>query len=140
MKSLRFAVLFAAAAACAPAATIPAGAAGGGSPFELLVLSTTDVHGRIRGWDYYADSAESIRGLTRAATYLRAHKRELLAGSCGADEAYTLQQVLRIAIERADNMDLYLRGSQRDAMPHARWLLGSMARLFGERERPQLNL
>ena len=79
-------------------------------------------------------------GLTRAATFLRAHKRELLAGSCGADEAYNLQQVLRIAIERADNMDLYLRGSQRDAMPHARWLLGSMARLFGERERPQLNL
>ena len=31
-------------------------------------MSTTDVHGRIRGWDYYADSAESVRGLTRAAT------------------------------------------------------------------------
>jgi hypothetical protein len=37
-------------------------------------------------------------------------------------------------------MGLYLRGSQRDALPHARWLLGSMARLFGERERPELNL
>lgn len=35
---------------------------------ELLVLSTTDVHGRIRGWDYYADSVETVRGLTRAAT------------------------------------------------------------------------
>ncbi|HZI99937.1 MAG TPA: 5'-nucleotidase C-terminal domain-containing protein, partial [Gemmatimonadaceae bacterium] len=35
---------------------------------ELLVLSTTDVHGRIRGWDYYADSAETMRGLSRAAT------------------------------------------------------------------------
>jgi len=35
---------------------------------ELVVLSTTDVHGRIRGWDYYADSAESLRGLTREAT------------------------------------------------------------------------
>lgn len=79
-------------------------------------------------------------GLTRAATFLRARRRELLAGSQGAAEAYNLQQVLRIAIERADNMGLYLRGSQRDAMPHARWLLGSMARLFGERERPQLNL
>ena len=43
----------------------------GGNPgvqTELLVLSTTDVHGRIRAWDYYADSAESVRGLTRAAT------------------------------------------------------------------------
>ena len=28
------------------------------------------------------------------------------------------------------------RGSQRDALPHARWLLGSMVRLIGERERP----
>ncbi len=35
---------------------------------DLVVLSTTDAHGRIRGWDYYADSAESIRGLTREAT------------------------------------------------------------------------
>ena len=36
----------------------------------MIVLSTTDVHGRIRGWDYYADSAESARGLTRAATII----------------------------------------------------------------------
>ena len=68
MNSLPRAVLFAAVAACAPAASNPAGTGAAGAPFELLVLSTTDVHGRIRGWDYYADSAESIRGLTRAAT------------------------------------------------------------------------
>jgi 2',3'-cyclic-nucleotide 2'-phosphodiesterase (5'-nucleotidase family) len=55
------------AAACAPAVQRSPEAIAG-APFELLVLSTTDVHGRIRGWDYYADSAESIRGLTRAAT------------------------------------------------------------------------
>ena len=68
MKSLRFVALFAAVAACAPATTGSIGAAGNAAPFELLVLSTTDVHGRIRGWDYYADSAESVRGLTRVAT------------------------------------------------------------------------
>jgi 2',3'-cyclic-nucleotide 2'-phosphodiesterase (5'-nucleotidase family) len=34
---------------------------------EIVVVSTTDVHGRLRGWDYYADTAESARGLTRAA-------------------------------------------------------------------------
>ena len=67
MKYFRFAVVFAAVAACAPATT-QSGARSRDEPFELLVLSTTDVHGRIRGWDYYADSAESIRGLTRAAT------------------------------------------------------------------------
>jgi 2',3'-cyclic-nucleotide 2'-phosphodiesterase/3'-nucleotidase/5'-nucleotidase len=43
-------------------------AASSSSSFDLVVLSTTDVHGRVRGWDYYADSAESGRGLTRAAT------------------------------------------------------------------------
>ena len=79
------------------------------------------------------------RGLARAGSFLRARRRELLADVRGED-AYNLQQMLRIAIERADNMGLYLRGSQRDALPHARWLLGSMARLIGERERPELNL
>ena len=35
---------------------------------DLVVAATTDVHGRLRGWDYYADAAETVRGLTRAAT------------------------------------------------------------------------
>jgi hypothetical protein len=37
-------------------------------------------------------------------------------------------------------MQLYLRSSQRDALPHARWLLASLVRVLGERQRPQLNL
>jgi 2',3'-cyclic-nucleotide 2'-phosphodiesterase (5'-nucleotidase family) len=53
---------------CATAAPNPAATSSHASSLELLVLSTTDTHGRIRGWDYYGDSAESIRGLTRAAT------------------------------------------------------------------------
>ena len=67
MKSFRLSAVIAAAAACAPAAT-PSAARSTDEPFELLVLSTTDVHGRIRAWDYYADSAEGTRGLARAAT------------------------------------------------------------------------
>jgi 2',3'-cyclic-nucleotide 2'-phosphodiesterase/3'-nucleotidase len=39
-----------------------------GVPTDLVVVATTDVHGRLRGWDYYADTAERGRGLTRAAT------------------------------------------------------------------------
>ncbi len=77
--------------------------------------------------------------LARASRFLRSRRRELLAGS-GAEDAYNLEQVLNIAIDRSEALGLYLRGSQRDALPHARWLLGSMARLFGERERPELNL
>lgn len=64
-------LLFFCAAGCAPA-VLPSGSAPGGTsgaaPFDLVILSTTDVHGRIRGWDYYADSVEAARGLTRAAT------------------------------------------------------------------------
>ena len=35
---------------------------------DLIVASTTDVHGRVTAWDYYANKSETIRGLTRAAT------------------------------------------------------------------------
>jgi 2',3'-cyclic-nucleotide 2'-phosphodiesterase/3'-nucleotidase/5'-nucleotidase len=35
---------------------------------DIVVASTTDVHGRVRSWDYYADTVEGSRGLARAAT------------------------------------------------------------------------
>jgi 2',3'-cyclic-nucleotide 2'-phosphodiesterase/3'-nucleotidase len=34
----------------------------------LVVAATTDVHGRIRGWDYYANAADPARSLAGAAT------------------------------------------------------------------------
>jgi 2',3'-cyclic-nucleotide 2'-phosphodiesterase (5'-nucleotidase family) len=34
----------------------------------LLVASTTDVHGHLEGWDYYANRPDTARGLARAAT------------------------------------------------------------------------
>src|SRR5437773_5161400 len=37
-------------------------------PVDLVIATTTDVHGRLRAWDYYANRPETIRGLTRAAT------------------------------------------------------------------------
>jgi 2',3'-cyclic-nucleotide 2'-phosphodiesterase (5'-nucleotidase family) len=69
MKRLSSALILATVFACAspPVQNEPA-PGGAGAQTELLVLSTTDVHGRIRAWDYYADSVESVRGLTRAAT------------------------------------------------------------------------
>ncbi|HUQ84147.1 MAG TPA: 5'-nucleotidase C-terminal domain-containing protein [Gemmatimonadaceae bacterium] len=51
-----------------------AGCAGNPSPggadatVDLVVAATTDVHGRLTGWDYYADRADTARGLARAAT------------------------------------------------------------------------
>jgi 2',3'-cyclic-nucleotide 2'-phosphodiesterase (5'-nucleotidase family) len=35
---------------------------------DLAVATTTDVHGRLRGWDYYANQGDRVRGLSRAAT------------------------------------------------------------------------
>ena len=53
--------------ACASAAGTGAGNSAGDTR-DIVIVSTTDVHGRVRAWDYYADSAEKSRGLTRAAT------------------------------------------------------------------------
>src|SRR5215208_5025526 len=41
-----------------------------GDTRDIVIVSTTDVHGRVRALDYYADSAEKARGLTRAATII----------------------------------------------------------------------
>ena len=49
--------------ACAPA-VLPRST----EPVDLVIATTTDVHGRLRGWDYYANQAEAVRGLSRAAT------------------------------------------------------------------------
>ncbi len=35
---------------------------------ELIVAATTDVHGRIRSWDYFTNRVEPSRGLSRVAT------------------------------------------------------------------------
>jgi 2',3'-cyclic-nucleotide 2'-phosphodiesterase/3'-nucleotidase len=37
-------------------------------PLTLLVAATTDVHGRLRGYDYYENVSDPVRGLSRAAT------------------------------------------------------------------------
>jgi 2',3'-cyclic-nucleotide 2'-phosphodiesterase (5'-nucleotidase family) len=36
--------------------------------YDLVVAATTDVHGRIRGWNYEANREDLARGLSRAAT------------------------------------------------------------------------
>jgi 2',3'-cyclic-nucleotide 2'-phosphodiesterase/3'-nucleotidase len=37
-------------------------------PADLVVAATTDVHGRIRSWDYFTNQVEPVRGLSRVAT------------------------------------------------------------------------
>ena len=63
MKSAGLSFVSLLSMACAPA-QLPRST----SPIDLVVVTTTDVHGRLRAWDYYANKAEGVRGLTRAAT------------------------------------------------------------------------
>ena len=43
-------------------------AAPGPSAVDLVIAATTDVHGRLRGWEYYANAPDTVRGLSRAAS------------------------------------------------------------------------
>jgi 2',3'-cyclic-nucleotide 2'-phosphodiesterase (5'-nucleotidase family) len=58
------------AAACQSVSLFPAA-----QPLDLVVAATTDVHGRIRGWDYYGNAPDSIRGLARVATIIDSLRR-----------------------------------------------------------------
>jgi 2',3'-cyclic-nucleotide 2'-phosphodiesterase (5'-nucleotidase family) len=42
--------------------------AGSNESVDLVIAATTDVHGRLTGWDYYAGVPDTVRGLARAAT------------------------------------------------------------------------
>jgi 2',3'-cyclic-nucleotide 2'-phosphodiesterase/3'-nucleotidase len=44
-------------------------------PIDLVVAATTDVHGYVRGWDYYANAPDTLRGLSRAATIIDSLRR-----------------------------------------------------------------
>lgn len=58
-------------AACAPPASPPSAAAPAATAADtvrLVIAGTTDVHGWLRGWDYFANAVDSGRGLTRIAT------------------------------------------------------------------------
>jgi hypothetical protein len=80
------------------------------------------------------------RRAIRASTLLRSAAAPLVRAvvrETGADR-YSVQQMLRIAIERSDKLQLRVRGSRRDAMRHARWMLARITRLYSERESPRL--
>ncbi|MBM3908190.1 MAG: 5'-nucleotidase C-terminal domain-containing protein, partial [Gemmatimonadetes bacterium] len=63
LTSIRAALL-----ASAVVITAPAALGAQGIPVDVIIAATTDVHGRLRAWDYFADTAETTRGLARLAT------------------------------------------------------------------------
>ena len=56
------------ATSCAANAGVVRPATAPTNAVDLVVAATTDVHGRLTGWDYYAGAPDSTRGLARAAT------------------------------------------------------------------------
>jgi 2',3'-cyclic-nucleotide 2'-phosphodiesterase/3'-nucleotidase len=64
-----FAALAGAAAACTsiPLQINPS--------LDLVVAATTDVHGRVRGWDYYTNAPDTLGGLARVATIIDSLRR-----------------------------------------------------------------
>jgi 2',3'-cyclic-nucleotide 2'-phosphodiesterase (5'-nucleotidase family) len=56
--------------ACArPASTpTPVAAMTGADSVDLIIAATTDVHGWLRGWDYFNNAPDTTRGLSRVAT------------------------------------------------------------------------
>ncbi|MDQ3950049.1 MAG: metallophosphoesterase, partial [Gemmatimonadota bacterium] len=61
-----FLALVALCVACSPSRVPPPALPR--APLTLVIAATTDVHGRLRGYDYYQNVAEPSRGLTRIAT------------------------------------------------------------------------
>lgn len=82
------------------------------------------------------------RGRPDAAAFLRANRARLVTalGRRYGATRYSAWQVIRIAIARCGELDLQLRGSQRQALLHTRWALALMLRNYGQGESPQLHL
>lgn len=63
--------------------------AGAPDSLTLIVAGTTDVHGWLRGWDYFADAPDTTRGLARAATVVdslrAAHQGRVVLVDAGDD-------------------------------------------------------
>jgi Putative zinc-binding metallo-peptidase len=82
------------------------------------------------------------RGTTRAAALLRAQKIPLVnavARELGM-ERYSVEQILRMLIERSESLMLFVQGSRREAIRNSRWMLERIARLYSQGETPHLPL
>jgi hypothetical protein len=82
------------------------------------------------------------RGAPRAATLLRANARRLsaaVARELGV-ERYTAEQILGMLVERSEHLQLFVRGSRRDALRYSRWMLERLTGLYSQGETPHLPL
>ena len=87
MRRLVVLALIAASACSTPRS--PGSAAAPADTLTLVIAGTTDVHGWLRGWDYFANAPDPGRGLARAATIVdslrAAHPDRVLLVDAGDD-------------------------------------------------------
>ena len=78
----------------------------------------------------------------RASTFLRAHTAALVAFALRVRvaERYSIEQILRLVIDRAEKRELWLRGSRRAALRQSRRMLVHLTRLYAQGESPRLSL
>jgi hypothetical protein len=78
----------------------------------------------------------------RASTFLRAHSLHLVNATMRElhAERYSVEQILRIVVERAEKLGLWVRGNRRGALRHARWMVVYLTRLYAQGESPTLAL
>jgi len=71
---------------------------------------------------------------TRASTLLRAHRAALVTSVARTlcTERYTVQQILRMLIERSEALRLYVRGNKRGALRHSRSMLERITRFYAQ--------
>jgi hypothetical protein len=82
------------------------------------------------------------RRAQRAATLLRAETRRLVASVARTlkSEQYSVEQILRMLVERSEALQLYVRGNRRDALRYSRWMLERLTGLYSQGETPHLPL
>ncbi|MEP6998983.1 MAG: 5'-nucleotidase C-terminal domain-containing protein [bacterium] len=73
MRNHRFlaAAALSVAAGCVSLSSAPAAP----QTYDLIVAATTDVHGRVLGWNYESNRPDTVRGLARAATIVDSVRR-----------------------------------------------------------------
>jgi hypothetical protein len=78
----------------------------------------------------------------QVSTLLRANEARLIKVTMRAlgAERYLVEQILRIVVERAEKLRLWVRGSRRDALRHLRDTVVYLTRLYAQGESPTLAL
>jgi len=107
-----------------------------------LVEAIAELARRRHGHDLVAQEARRVVEEIHLTARVRDARRELVDAVVREQGVarYSAYQILRMIIERSDQLRLYPRGSRRDAQRSVRWVLARLVRLYADSTSPQLRL